>query len=441
MEAKHQTGLVWFNLDLRLIDNLTLVRAAEQCQQLVCCFVIDESWFKGNRYGLNGISQPRWRYIQQAIADLAASLQQHGQQLIIRKGQPTTEISTLISTLEVDAVYCSDDPGVYERRRWDTLVKRFPYITFERVSNHTLLTERELDFPLEELPATYSAFRKRFEPLAETFPSGQALSQLKALPPMPRRTIASEHTPFVEPSGYLQGGELAAHEHLTQYFKSSAPSHYKETRNALDNFADSTKLSAALALGNISPRQVIDALRNYEATQGANESTYWIVFELMWREYFHWYLRRFQEKVFKFGGIQDKKPTTSFYSQRFAAWCQGKTPYPIVNACMHQLNQTGYMSNRGRQLVASCLIHELQLDWRYGAAYFEQQLIDYDVASNWGNWQYLAGVGADPRGSRRFNLDKQTQTYDPNGEFIKRWHGEQAVSKIDFTDAADWPLS
>jgi len=258
---------------------------------------------------------------------------------------------------------------------------------------------------------------------------------------MPRRTIASEHTPFVEPSGYLQGGELAAHEHLTQYFKSSAPSHYKETRNALDNFADSTKLSAALALGNISPRQVIDALRNYEATQGANESTYWIVFELMWREYFHWYLRRFQEKVFKFGGIQDKKPTTSFYSQRFAAWCQGKTPYPIVNACMHQLNQTGYMSNRGRQLVASCLIHELQLDWRYGAAYFEQQLIDYDVASNWGNWQYLAGVGADPRGSRRFNLDKQTQTYDPNGEFIKRWHGEQAVSKIDFTDAADWPLS
>ncbi|MEC8925191.1 MAG: deoxyribodipyrimidine photo-lyase, partial [Pseudomonadota bacterium] len=128
MEAKHQTGLVWFNLDLRLIDNLTLIRAAEQCQQLVCCFVIDESWFKGNRYGLNGISQPRWRYIQQAIADLAASLQQHGQQLIIRKGQPTTEISTLISTLEVDAVYCSDDPGVYERRRWDTLVKRFPYI-------------------------------------------------------------------------------------------------------------------------------------------------------------------------------------------------------------------------------------------------------------------------------------------------------------------------
>ncbi len=90
---------------------------------------------------------------------------------------------------------------------------------------------------------------------------------------------------------------------------------------------------------------------------------------------------------------------------------------------MNQLKQTGYMSNRGRQIVASCFIHELGLDWRYGATYFEQHLIDYDVASNWGNWQYLAGVGADPRGCRQFNLSKQTQQYDPNAEFIDKWQG------------------
>ncbi len=441
MTAKHATGLIWFNLDLRITDNLTLIKAAQECQQLMCCFVIDESWFKGNRYGIQGISQQRWRFIQQSIADLAASLQQYGQQLIIRKGQPTTEISTLISTLGVDAVYSSDDAGVYERRRWQTLTKRFPFIHFERVSNHTLLNEQDLPFSLDNLPSTYSQFRKCFEPLAETLPNGQAQKHLKALPPMPKRSIATEATPFIEPSGYLKGGELAAHQHLSDYFASSAAGSYKETRNALDSFTDSTKFSAALAIGNLSPRQIIDALRDYEQIHGANESTYWIVFELMWREYFYWYLRCYQERVFKFSGIQNKKPVTSFYPQRFAAWCKGKTPYPIVNACMHQLNQTGYMSNRGRQLVASCLIHELQLDWRYGAAYFEQQLLDYDVASNWGNWQYLAGVGADPRGSRRFNLEKQTQTYDPNGEFITRWHGDQAVSQIDFTDAADWPLS
>jgi len=107
---------------------------------------------------------------------------------------------------------------------------------------------------------------------------------------------------------------------------------------------------------------------------------------------------------------------------------------------MKQLNATGYMSNRGRQLVASCFVHELNLDWRYGAAYMEQQLIDFDVASNWGNWQYLAGVGADPRGHRRFDLEKQTQTYDPNGLFIKHWGGDQHLEQLDSRDTVDWPI-
>jgi deoxyribodipyrimidine photo-lyase len=150
---------------------------------------------------------------------------------------------------------------------------------------------------------------------------------------------------------------------------------------------------------------------------------------------------KYATRLFAFSGISNRRPNTSFYPQRFKKWCAGTTPYPIVNACMKQLNSTGYMSNRGRQLVASCLVHELALDWRYGAAYMEQQLIDYDMASNWGNWQYLAGVGADPRGHRRFNLAKQAQTYDPEGLFIERWQGNNADSTLDYTDAADWPVA
>ena len=107
---------------------------------------------------------------------------------------------------------------------------------------------------------------------------------------------------------------------------------------------------------------------------------------------------------------------------------------------MNQLKTIGYISNRGRQLVASCFVHELGLDWRYGAAFFQKHLIDYDAASNWGNWQYLAGVGADPRGHRHFNLEKQTQAYDPNGEFIKCWHGKEKMLSIDNVDMVDWPL-
>ena len=107
---------------------------------------------------------------------------------------------------------------------------------------------------------------------------------------------------------------------------------------------------------------------------------------------------------------------------------------------MKQLNETGYMSNRGRQIVASYFIYELNLDWRFGAAYFEQQLLDYDVAANWGNWQYIAGVGADPRGGRQFNIEKQTRQYDPEGEFIRRWQGDIDIIPLDSVDAADWPI-
>ena len=103
------------------------------------------------------------------------------------------------------------------------------------------------------------------------------------------------------------------------------------------------------------------------------------------------------------------------------AWCYGNTASDFVNAFMRQLLNTGWMSNRGRQIVASYLINELGVDWRYGAAWFEQQLIDYDVAANWGNWQYLAGVGTDPRGRRHFNIEKQQQTHDPDLTFTHHW--------------------
>ena len=144
--------------------------------------------------------------------------------------------------------------------------------------------------------------------------------------------------------------------------------------------------------------------------------------------------------MFSFSGIKGLSPLNSFYPERFQKWRNGSTPYPIVNACMNELKATGFLSNRGRQIVASCFINELSMDWRYGAAYFESVLIDYDVASNWGNWQYLAGVGADTRGKRHFNLEKQTQQFDPDGRYIELWQGDQGLAPLDSVDAADWPI-
>ncbi len=130
----------------------------------------------------------------------------------------------------------------------------------------------------------------------------------------------------------------------------------------------------------------------------------------------------------------------TFEPRAFARWCQGDTDYPLVNALMRQLLATGWMSNRGRQLAASCLVNELGLDWRYGAAFFERHLVDYDVASNYGNWQYIAGVGCDPRGGRHFDLAAQARQHDPDGVFTHKWEGFRPAQPHYATDAADWPI-
>ena len=228
--------------------------------------------------------------------------------------------------------------------------------------------------------------------------------------------------------------------HLQKYFQSELPATYKQTRNGLDGMDYSTKFSPWLAQGCLSVRRIIERLNQFEDEVVANDSTYWIYFELLWREYFQWYAEKYGEQMIAFSGIKAHSPKTSFYPERFQKWCQGTTPYPIVNACMRQLKATGYMSNRGRQLVASCFVHELAMDWRYGAAYMEQQLIDFDLGSNWGNWQYLAGVGADPRGHRKFDLNKQTQIYDPKQQFIERWQGHSNNFPLDSIDPSDWPI-
>ena len=176
-----------------------------------------------------------------------------------------------------------------------------------------------------------------------------------------------------------------------------------------------------MALGCISPRFIYQQLKQYEQTFQANESTYWLYFELLWRDYFRFMFKKHKAAFFKKNGFQNKSIETVSDSGRLEKWINGQTGQDFVDANMLELKLTGFMSNRGRQNVASYFCNELQLDWRLGASYFEQQLIDYDVCSNWGNWAYLAGVGNDPRGSRAFNCEKQANDYDKNGAYRKMW--------------------
>jgi len=174
-------------------------------------------------------------------------------------------------------------------------------------------------------------------------------------------------------------------------------------------------------LGCISPRTVYWELKQYELAHGANDSTYWLVFELLWRDYFRFAMKKHKQKFFQLGGIHGKSVAASRDMHVVQQWVNGTTGVDFVDANMLELRHTGFMSNRGRQNVASYFCNELAQDWRIGAAYFEEQLIDYDVASNWCNWAYLAGVGNDPRGNRYFDTEKQAKQYDPRAEYRKLW--------------------
>lgn len=429
------TGLFWFTNDLRLHDQPALWKM-QSVDKLICVFCLDPQWFRPNGLNAKAMGERRFQFLVESLKDLQQQLQHARQVLIIKQQTPHLALTELINKYNVDIIARSQHAGVYENRHWKLLQQQFPDRKFITEPSHTLFSADDLPFQLNQLPTSFTQFRKLVEDLALPRP----MSSPQQLPPPPGPIAIDEiNQPVLEPSEFT-GGETAALKHINDYFSTDLPANYKTVRNELDGWTNSTKFSPWLALGCLSVRHLASRLKNYEQTNVNNDSTYWIYFELLWREYFQWYAHCYGARLFRFDGIKNSKSRRCYYPERYQKWCNGNTPYPLVNACMKQLNATGYMSNRGRQIVASCFVHELNLDWRFGAAYFEQQLIDYDVAANWGNWQYIAGVGADPRGGRQFNIEKQTRQYDPEGEFIRHWQGDIDIIPLDSVDAADWPI-
>ena len=160
----------------------------------------------------------------------------------------------------------------------------------------------------------------------------------------------------------------------------------------------------------------------FEREHGGNESTYWVIFELLWRDFFRLMGKKYGNKIFfKEGPMGEIDPKWRNDDRLFEIWADGKTGIPFIDANMHELNSTGFMSNRGRQNVASFLVKDLHVNWQMGAEYFESVLIDYDPCSNWGNWNYVAGVGSDPRENRYFNILRQAKMYDLHGDYVKLW--------------------
>ena len=473
------TGIYWLGSDLRLNDNHCLQKCVDNNANLMFVYCFDPNLLGSGRYNQKRMGIDRRIFLSERLKSLKIELKKRKQELFVFLDDPVKLIPELISHYEVSNVYRSKHPCIDEERQWnkiilDTEKNSDRQINWFHLDNLTLFSEAEIfniynfNGKVNQPIGSFSKFRKLIENGIKnnTLSKPILINEPYKLPPTfnfsPNNYISFKKKLVTdideilriknkEPNNLLKkfiGDENKALRHLNDYFSDLKAHSYKKTRNNLEGWESSTKFSPWLSLGMLSPKQIWNSLINFEFYHKKSDSSYWIFFELLWREYFHFYAKFYKEKLFSFSGINNKKPLTSFYPQRFASWKNSTTPYPLVNACMKELKETGYLSNRGRQLVASCLVNELSIDWRYGAAYFEEQLIDYDPAVNWGNWQYISGVGSDPRSNngigRHFNLEKQRQTYDPNMTYTFRWLNKNEInlnSKLDSVDASDWPIA
>ncbi|MBP4137096.1 DASH family cryptochrome [Flavobacterium geliluteum] len=426
-----KTAIVWFKTDLRLTDNEVLLKAISQSDSIVPVYCFEDAHFETTPYGFKKTGDFRAQFLMESLIDLDANLRALGSGLIILKGKPEIEIPKIVKQYRAAKVYAKREVA-FEEKQLETLVQSELWkIKCEllTLSTSTLYHAEDLPFSIKDIPDVFTNFRKKIEKDSVIRVSLEKPSTIKS-PEIPKLEL-----PDLKELGLkkvkidkraaiaFKGGESQALKRLDYYFfKTKSISNYKDTRNGMVGADYSSKFSAWLALGCISPRHIYQELQKYESLHTANESTYWLVFELLWRDYFRFMMKKHQNKFFQKNGIKSTDSGVKKVNiEQLQNWINGKTGVDFIDANMIELKLTGFMSNRGRQNVASYLCNDLKLDWRYGAAYFEQQLIDYDVCSNWGNWSYVAGVGNDPRGNRYFNIDKQASDYDKNKSFRNLW--------------------
>lgn len=421
-------AIYWFRNDLRLHDNPSLLHAIANASTLLPIYCKLRS--DGSPWLTERIGRHRHAFIAQALKGLKLQLQNAGSDLVCLDENPVTALIDTARRLNIQHIFCEDIAAPEEQAEVNALRKAGLTVTTHWQSS--LLNPEKLPFPVTELPAVFTQFRHAIE-RAGCLPEAPRAAP-KTLPPLPADIeVILQHNPqgtdaVIEPrsafpyhDSAFQGDELSALAHLKAYFSGDLAQHYKLTRNGLIGTTYSTKFSPWLAIGALSPRMVFAALRQHEHEQGANDSTYWIWFELLWRDYFRFLHLQYGTALYRARGLAQSAPRTRHTDAKFQRWCDGNTGEPFVDAGMRELAASGYLSNRMRQVVASYLVHDLGCDYRAGAAWFEQQLVDYDPYSNQGNWLYGAGLGIDPRGGRRFNPDKQTREHDADGAYRSRW--------------------
>ncbi|EMA47166.1 DASH family cryptochrome [Halobiforma nitratireducens] len=422
------TAVVWFRDDLRLTDNPTLSRALEAAERIVPVYVFDPRRRGETQYDTPKLGPHRARFRRESVLDLRTRLRERDGDLLVETGHVEDVIPELVDRYDAAAVYAQTKPATEERSRERAVRRALPGdVDLRSQWTHTLFHPEDLPTAVDRIDDTFTPWRHEVE--AEATPRKPA----PAPESVPTPAVDASTVPTLSALGFddppadhravlpFEGGESAGKRRLEAYvWERDCLRTYKQTRNGLLGADYSSKLSAWLAAGCLSPRWVHREVQRYERERVANEDTYWLVFELLWRDFFQFQFAKHGDDFFTETGIRDIEKHWQRDRAAFRRWTKGVTGVPFVDANMRELERTGYVSNRGRQNVASFLTDALEIDWRWGAAYFEAQLVDYDVASNWGNWAYQAGVGNDSRDGY-FDVLWQAGRYDPDADYVTTW--------------------
>ncbi|KAL9439789.1 hypothetical protein AB3S75_018628 [Citrus x aurantiifolia] len=436
-------AIVWFRNDLRVLDNEALLKAWDSSEMVLPVYCVDPRHFQTTyHFGFPKTGALRAQFLIECLADLRKNLMNRGLNLLIRYGKPEEIIPSLAKLFGAHAVYaqketCSEELNVERLVRKNLQQVVLSSQSNDKSANHpqlkliwgtTMYHLDDIPFDHSSLPDVYTQFRKSIEAkctvrgcirIPSSFGPPPGVVDWGSVPLIEQLGL---HSPKVSKGMRFVGGESAALGRVNEYFwKKDLLKVYKETRNEMLGPDYSTKFSPWLASGSVSPRYIYEEVKSYERERVANDSTYWVLFELIWRDYFRFISLKYGNSLFHLGGPRKLEYKWSQDQKLFESWRDGRTGYPLIDANMKELSMTGFMSNRGRQIVCSFLVRDMGIDWRMGAEWFETCLLDYDPCSNYGNWTYGAGVGNDPREDRYFSIPKQAQNYDPEGEYVAYW--------------------
>ncbi len=423
--------LLWFKQDLRLDDH-PAVQAALGADYVLPVFILDPELLQTGSLGARQLGVHRTRFLLESLVALDGELRQRGSQLLVLQGSPERLLPQLMQQLDLQAVLTLDEIAPAESALLVSVQQALGSTRLALYPGNGLLEEQQLPCSVDAIPPAFRQFRELLEQRLLVF---QPTPPAQKLPPLPAQCAALfKPIPTLSQLGLgepqstphsafpFSGGEPAGQARLKDYFwQNQTVRQYLDTRDDLLGTEYSSKFSPWLANGCLSVRRIAAEIKRHEALFEANHSTQALWNELLWREFFRWTLRRHGSALLQPRGLKATARAPQHLDQRFEQWCQGRTGMPFVDANMRELAITGYLSNRGRQVVASYLVHDLQQDWRHGAAWFEEHLLDYDTASNWGNWAFLVGVSCDPRRRHAFNALRQARQYDPQALYISLW--------------------